>query len=372
MDIKLEELSVRDLTNNYVDNNEGGVTGFDGKLDIRPAYQREFIYTPALRDEVIRTVAKGFPLNIMYWADIGNGGFEIIDGQQRTISICQYVVGFFSVEFEKDKPLYFHSLPANIQEKILDYKLTVYQCTGTESEKLDWFKTINIAGKPLTDQELRNAVYTGSWIADAKRYFSKTACAAHNLYGDYLTGAAIRQDYLETAIDWISNRDGVSIEEYMSKHQHDADASELWQYFQEVFGWVTRTFSNTASDRKKLMKGQPWGYFFNQYKDNTYNAKQIEDRIVDLIDDDEVKANKGIYLYLLSGHKKHLSLRAFSDKEKQKMFQQQAGVCPSCEEKFELAQMDADHITPWTKGGKTTLENGQMLCRPCNAHKSDK
>ena len=372
MDITLVKISVKELTKNYVDNNEGGVTGLDGKLDIRPAYQREFIYSPELRDEVIRTVSKGFPLNIMYWADIGNDSFEIIDGQQRTISICQYVAGFFSVEFERDKPLYFHSLPANLQQQILDYELTVYQCTGSESEKLDWFKTINIAGKPLTNQELRNAVYTGTWIADAKRYFSKTNCAAHNLYGDFLTGTAIRQEYLETAIDWIADRDGMMIEQYMSKHQHDEDASELWQYFQEVFGWVTRIFSNHASERKKLMKGQPWGFFYNEYKDNQYNAKQLEERIIELIDDEEVKANKGIYQYLLSGQQKHLSLRAFSEKDKQKMYQTQGGVCPRCDNKFELSQMNADHIIPWVKGGQTILSNGQMLCRPCNATKSDK
>lgn len=372
MDIQLAKITVKDLTENYEDNNEGGVKGLNGKLDIRPPYQREFVYAPAQRDEVIRTISKGFPLNIMYWAHTGNGNYEIIDGQQRTISICQYIAGNFSVEFEEDKPLYFHSLPANTKETMLDYELTVYKCQGTDSEKLDWFKTINIAGKPLTDQELRNAVYTGTWVTDAKRYFSKTNCAASNMYGDYLTGSAIRQEYLETAIAWIADRDGISVEEYMSKHQHDEDASELWQYFQEVFGWVTRTFSNTAKERQRLMRGQPWGVYYNQYGDNSYNAKQLEEQIKALIADDEVEAKKGIYLYLLSDNKKYLNLRAFSDKDKQQMYQRQNGDCNRCNKNFELSQMDADHVVPWSAGGATNLENGQMLCRRCNNEKSDK
>ena len=372
MDIQLAKITVRELTQDYKDNNEGGVTGLGGKLDIRPLYQREFVYAPAQRDEVIRTVSKGFPLNIMYWARTGDDTFEIIDGQQRTISLCQYIASVFSVEFEEDKPQYFHSLPADIKETMLDYELTVYKCQGTDSEKLDWFKTINIAGKPLTDQELRNAVYTGTWVTDAKRYFSKTNCAASNMYGDYLTGTAIRQEYLETAISWVADRDGVSIEEYMSKHQHDEDASELWQYFQEVFGWVTRTFSNVAKERQRLMRGQPWGVYYNEFKDNQYNAKQLEGKIVELINDEEVEANKGIYLYLLSNNKKHLNLRTFSEKDKQKMFQTQGGVCPRCTKTFEFSQMDADHVVPWSAGGTTTLSNGQMLCRRCNNEKSDK
>ena len=372
MDIQLAKITVRELTQDYKDNNEGGVTGLGGKLDIRPLYQREFVYAPAQRDEVIRTVSKGFPLNIMYWARTGDDTFEIIDGQQRTISLCQYIASVFSVEFEEDKPQYFHSLPADIKEMMLDYELTVYKCQGTDSEKLDWFKTINIAGKPLTDQELRNAVYTGTWVTDAKRYFSKTNCAASNMYGDYLTGTAIRQEYLETAISWVADRDGVSIEEYMSKHQHDEDASELWQYFQEVFGWVTRTFSNVAKERQRLMRGQPWGVYYNEFKDNQYNAKQLEGKIVELINDEEVEANKGIYLYLLSNNKKHLNLRTFSEKDKQKMFQTQGGVCPRCTKTFEFSQMDADHVVPWSAGGTTTLSNGQMLCRRCNNEKSDK
>ena len=211
MDIELHNITVRDLVQNYQDNKENGVSGFGGKLNIRPPYQREFVYSEKQREAVIDTVTRGFPLNTMYWAVILDG-FEIIDGQQRTVSLCQYVDGVFSY---KDR--YFHNLQADEQERILGYTLTVYQCQGTDSEKLGWFRTINIAVEKLTDQELRNAVYAGSWTADAKRYFSKTQCAAAQLGDKYMQGSPIRQDYLETVIDWASSG---RIEEYMAQHQH--------------------------------------------------------------------------------------------------------------------------------------------------------
>ncbi|MCK5537802.1 MAG: DUF262 domain-containing protein, partial [Bacteroidales bacterium] len=247
MNIELKEITVRELTNGYEDNEEAGVVGFNGKLDIRPPYQREFIYKDKQRDAVIDTITKEFPLNVMYWAVREDGNFEVIDGQQRTISICQYVNGDFAYMFR-----YFHNLSNDEQEQILGYKLMVYVCSGTDSEKLQWFKTINIAGEKLTEQELRNAVYAGSWVSDAKRYFSKNGCAAYGIGGDYLTGSAIRQEYFETAIKWISLG---NIETYMSKHQHDPNASALWRYFQDVISWVEATFPNK---RKKFMKGIDW------------------------------------------------------------------------------------------------------------------
>ena len=226
MKIELKEITVRDLTNGYEDNEENGVLGFGGQLDIRPPYQREFIYKDKQRDAVINTIIKDFPLNVMYWAVREDGNYEVIDGQQRTISICQYVEGDFA--FNKR---YFHNLQKDEQEQILNYKLMVYLCSGADSEKLEWFRTINIAGEKLTDQELRNAVYSGSWVSDAKRYFSKTGCAAYGIASDYVNGSPIRQDYLETAIKWISDD---NIEQYMAEHQHDPNASALWIYFQSV------------------------------------------------------------------------------------------------------------------------------------------
>jgi uncharacterized protein with ParB-like and HNH nuclease domain len=215
MKIELKEITVRELADGYEDNAEEGVVGFGGKLDIRPPYQREFIYKDKQRDAVINTVTKDFPLNVMYWAVRDDGNYEIIDGQQRTISVCQYVEGDFSVKvgsFPENRA--YHNLQNDEREQILNYKLTVYLCSGTDSERLEWFKTINIAGEELTNQELLNAVYHGSWVSDAKRHFSKSNCPAYGLGNDYLSGAVNRQDYLEKAINWISNG---NIESYMSR-----------------------------------------------------------------------------------------------------------------------------------------------------------
>jgi len=243
MDIELKNITVGELVESYKDNQEAGVVGFGGKLNIRPPYQREFVYNDKQRQAVIDTLTRSFPLNTMYWA-VTPGGFEIIDGQQRTVSICQYVDGVFSY---KDR--YFHNLQQDEKDAILDYQLTVYQCQGTDSEKLDWFRTINIAGEKLMDQELRNAVYAGSWTADAKRYFSKTQCAAWQLADKYMNGSPIRQDYLETAISWINDGD---IEAYMATHQHDKNANPLWLYFQAVISWVKATFSKYRKEMKGI------------------------------------------------------------------------------------------------------------------------
>ena len=360
MKIQLKEITVRELTNCFKDNAEAGVVGYDGKLDIRPPYQREFIYKDKQRDAVIDTITKEFPLNVMYWAVREDGGFEIIDGQQRTISVCQYVNGDFSVD-----GLAFHNLTNDKKEQILDYKLTVYFCSGADSEKLEWFKIINIAGEKLTDQELRNAVYSGSWVSDAKRYFSKSGCAAYGIGSDYLNGSPIRQEYLETAIKWIS--DG-KIEDYMSKHQHDQNANALWIYFQSVITWVSTTFT----EKRKFMKGVDWGTLYNIYKDENYNTEKIEEETGKLILDDDVTKKSGIYSYILTRNEKYLSIRAFSDATKQKVYEKQKGVCIKCKEKFEIEEMEADHIKPWHEGGKTVEENCQMLCKECNRRKSGK
>lgn len=360
MNITLKEITVRDLVKDYQDLAENGVTGYGGKLDIRPPYQREFIYKDKQREAVIDTVSKNFPLNVMYWAVRPDGGLEVIDGQQRTISICQYVKGDFAFNM-----LYFHNLPADRQEEILNYKLMVYFCEGTDSEKLEWFKTINIAGEELTEQELRNAVYHGSWVYDAKRYFSKTGCPAYGLAGDYLLGSAIRQDYLETALWWMSKG---NIDIYMANHQHDPNASELWLYFQNVINWVKVTFPVY----RKEMKGIEWGYLFNEFGKKAFDAKKLEKEIAALMQDDDVTNKKGIYAYVLDGKEKHLNIRAFTPTQKRKMYEEQKGVCPYCKKQFELSEMEADHITPWHEGGKTELSNGQMLCKDCNRRKSGK
>ena len=364
MKIELKNITIRELTNGFEDNEEEGVVGFGGKLDIRPPYQREFIYKDKQRDAVIDTVTKEFPLNVMYWAVREDGNFEIIDGQQRTISVCQYIEGDFSVDFSGNK-LAFHNLPDDKKEQILNYELTIYFCSGTDSEKLEWFKIINIAGEKLTDQELRNAVYSGSWVSDAKRYFSKNGCAAYGIGSDYLNGSPIRQEYLETAIRWLSNG---KIEDYMSKHQHDQNASALWRYFQDVITWASTTFTK----KRKFMKGVDWGTLYNTYKDENYNTKKIEEETEKLILDDDIKKKSGIYPYILTRDEKCLSIRAFSDAERQKVYEKQKGVCVACKEKFEIEEMEADHITPWHEGGKTIEKNCQMLCKECNRRKSGK
>ena len=358
MNIELKEITVRDLTTGYKDNAEDGVIGYQGKLDIRPPYQREFVYGDKERNAVINTVQKDFPLNVMYWAVREDGNFEIIDGQQRTISLCQYVNNDFSIN-----GLAFHNLPKDKQEQILEYKLMVYFCSGTDSEKLDWFQTINIAGKELTNQELRNAVYSGSWVTDAKRYFSKNS--RPKIGDDYLSGSANRQEYLETAIDWISNG---QIKEYMSEHQHDPTAIDLWNYFQSVINWVKAVFPKY----RREMKGIEWGILYNDFKDQKFDPKILEQEVSKLMEDDDVGNKKGIYIFVLTRKEKFLNIRAFSPNQKREAYERQKGICPVCKEHFEIEQMEGDHITPWHEGGKTSAENCQMLCKEDNRRKSGK
>ncbi|MBK8775837.1 MAG: DUF262 domain-containing protein [Chitinophagaceae bacterium] len=358
MNIELKEITVRELTNGYQDNEENGVVGYGGKLDIRPPYQREFIYKDKQRDAVINTITKNFPLNVMYWAVREDENYEVIDGQQRTISISQFVEGDFAY-----KNRYFHNLQKDEQEQVLNYKLMVYLCSGTDSEKLEWFKTINIAGEKLTEQELRNAVYSGSWVADAKRYFSKNGCAAYGLGSDYLNGAPIRQDYLETTIKWISKD---NIEKYMAEHQHEPNANDLWLYFQSIISWIKVVFPKY----RREMKGINWGFLYNSFKDQKLNHKKIENEISNLMQDEDVTNKKGIYEYVLTRNERHLNIRAFSDNQKREAYERQKGICPVCTEHYEIEGMEGDHITPWHEGGKTSADNCQMLCKDDNRRKS--
>lgn len=357
MKIQLHRISVQELTAGYEDNEEAGVVGYGGKLDIRPPYQREFIYKDKQRDAVIETVLKNFPLNVMYWAVRDDGGYEVIDGQQRTISICQYVVGDFSYQGR-----YFYNLQADEKEKILGYELMVYFCSGTDSEKLEWFQTINIAGAQLTNQELRNAVYSGPWVTDAKRYFSKTGCPAYGLGSRYVNGELNRQAYLETAIDWINDGD---IKGYMARRQHDPNANELWLYFQAVIAWVQATYPSYRQE----MKTVAWGELYNKYKGVPLDSKKLDAEVTRLMLDEDVERKKGIYSYLLDGKEKHLSIRAFSPAMRREAYERQKGICPDCGNHFALEAMEADHITPWHEGGRTTAANCQMLCMEDNRRK---
>jgi len=357
MRIELKEITVRELIDGYLDSGNDGVIGYGGSLDIRPPYQREFIYKDKQREAVIDTINKSFPLNVMYWAVRDEGGFEVMDGQQRTISICQYVEGDFSLN-----GMYFDNLKSDQQDRILNYRLMIYQCEGTDSEKLDWFRTINIAGEKLTDQELLNAVYSGPWVSDAKRYFSKNDCAAYNLGKDYLIGVPNRQDYLETTIKWINND---SIEDYMARNQHSPNANELWLYYQNVISWVRVVFPKY----RREMKGVGWGFLYNTYKNGKYDSKKLEARTATLMMDDDITNKKGIYEYLLSGNEKHLNVRAFTDSQKREAYERQKGNCVVCKKHFDISEMEADHITPWVDGGKTNADNCNMLCKHDNRRK---
>jgi hypothetical protein len=366
MKIKQKNISIRELIEKYEDNEEEGVFGFGGKLNIRPPYQREFVYDDKKRNDVINTVVNNYPLNAMYWADLNNNKYEIIDGQQRTVSICKYVASEFSF---KDK--YFHNLQKDQQKSIMDYSLMVYFCSGTDSEKLEWFKTINIAGEELEDQELRNAVFHGSWVTDAKRYFSKTGCPAYSIGSDYLSGKPIRQDYLEIAIKWISNN---NINEYMATNQNKSKAIQLWSYYQNVISWIESTFH---IKRKKLMKGVPWGDLYNQYKNKNLDPNKLEKEIEKLINDEDVTNQKGIYSFVLTRDQSKLNIRPFSDLIKQRVYEKQKGKCWNkyClggKRRFDITEMEADHIKPWSKDGKTEEKNCQMLCKECNSKKSSK
>ena len=371
MKIELHKIKISEVVKDYKDSAEEGVTAFGGKLDIRPKYQREFVYSGKQRDEVIRTVKNGFPLNVMYWVKKDDGNFEVLDGQQRTISIAQFVNGDFSIEFN-GRIAMFHNLTREEQEQILNYDLMIYHCEGTDNEKLDWFKIINISGEKLTYQELRNAVYTGPWLSDAKLKFSKSNCAAYLLANDggsLVSGSPIRQEYLETVIIWISNaKSGEEIENYMAKHQHDKNADELWKYFQNVIEWVRNNFINY----RKEMSSVNCGELYNEFNGKKLDSEKLEKEIKELMQDEDVTKKSGIYPYVLTRKERYLSIRAFTPNMKREGYERQGGVCPVCKKEFAINEMEADHINPWHDGGRTVAENCQMLCKEDNRTKSGK
>ncbi len=365
MKIELHTIPIRDLVEGFEDNNEKGIVGYGGKLNIRPPYQREFVYKDKQRDEVINSIFKEFPLNVMYWVENEQGTYELLDGQQRTLSICMYHENAFFVDVDGTLKT-FSNLNKDEENRFMDYSLQIYICKdGTDTEKLNWFKIINIAGETLTDQEMRNAVYTGPWITAAKLKFSKSTCVARRLGERYMSGSPIRQDYLQTVLKWISNN---NIEQYMGLHQHDDNADREWQYFQNVIHWI----ENIYPKYRKEMKGLPWGDYYNHYKENYYPATKMEEEVTRLMMDDDVTNKKGIYEYLLSNDESKLNIRVFTDNMKREAYERQEGICISCHQHFEIEEMEGDHITPWSQGGKTTADNCQMLCKHCNRIKSNK
>lgn len=363
MNIDPITVTVGELVEGYSDDGEGGVVGFGGMLDIRPPYQREFVYKDKQRDDVIRSVLAGFPLNVMYWAARPDGTHEVLDGQQRTISICQYVNGEFSISER-----YFNNQPDDVQDRIRDYQLTVYLCNGEPSEKQAWFRIVNIAGEELTDQELRNAIYPGPWLADAKRHFSRQNCAAQNLADGYVKVGPVRQGLLETAIKWVS---GGNIEDYMGLHQNDSNADELWSHFRTVIEWVQYTFPH----KRPMMRDVDWGPAYAKHGNDVVDPDRLESEIHQLVSlkkpgiENVIGKLSGVYLYVLDGDERHLNLRTFTKTQKMAAYERQGGKCSYCGKHVEFGEMEGDHIKPWKDGGLTIDDNLQMLCRQCNREK---
>ncbi len=373
--MKIEQINVTvgEVVKGYVNNEEQGVRGYDGLLDIRPPYQREFIYNDKEQQAVINTVLHGYPLNVMYWVkrnDDAECPYEVMDGQQRTLALCEYVAGKYSFEFKN-----FFNQPADIQKRILDYPLTVYVCEGEHSEKLEWFKTINIAGKALNEQEIRNAIYAGPFVSDAKRHFSKSNCGAYKLGKDLVNGTPIRQDFLKKALEWMAeheNREGKAQNpvSYMAQHQHDPNANNLWTYFQNVLNWAITNFE--MKKFKKIMKGLDWALYYDKYHNETLDTVEMAKQISALMRDGEIQRQSGIIPYVLTGDEQHLDLRAFPEDIKLAVWEKQNHICPLCGKEYDFEFMEGDHIKPWREGGRTVIENCQMLCRDCNRHKGAK
>ncbi len=389
MKINLKPILVKEIIKNYKDSAEEGVLGYDGKLNIRPAYQREFVYKDEQRNEVIRTVMRGypstaFPLNVMYWAKTNEDHFELIDGQQRTISLCQYANNEFSIIID-GIPKNFDNLSQEKKDYFLNYELQVYVCSGTPEQRLEWFSIINIAGEPLTPQELLNANYTGPWLSSAKRYFMKSNSAAYGLANKYIDIEAnqSRGKGLETAIKWISND---NVKQYMADHQNDGDADALWLHFRKVIDWVQNTFT----DYYREMKGLNWGQLYDKYHQQTYDHKKVSEQIQELHGDPYVKNSKGIFEYILGGSddKKLLDVRVFDDPIKRSVYASQTKIakakgksnCSNCSighhanksKIWSLEEMEADHVSAWIKGGATDVKNCEMLCMTHNRAKGNR
>lgn len=377
--IKISEM----IEGYYEDDNTSRVVALGGKLDVRPEYQREYVYKEKERDAVINTILNGFPLNIMYFVDRLDGTFEVLDGQQRIISICRYAQNQFSVKIPAatggHNPTNYPNLPAEgktfSKEAFLNYELTVYICDGTDQEKLDWFQVINIAGVTLENQEILNALYHGAWLTDAKSVFSRKNCAAYKHYGKYMSGDYIRQKYLETVFSWkaadegFTGRDAIRL--YMQAHRQDPDANDLWNYYESIFKWVQNNFGK-AIDRS--MNGVAWGLLYNEHKNDNLDPTYLQKRMKELLADKEVDKNSGIYQYLLEGEtrkaEKYLNLRQFEKDDCLTRYHEQGGKCAICGQPFDFKDMHGDHRKPWCKGGKTEYSNLDMLCVPCNLKKN--
>lgn len=389
MELKRTVIKIRDIVAGY--NNDiltHEVTAMNGKLNIRPKYQREFVYSDRKQKAVIDSIIHGYPLNILYWVDLGDEHYEVMDGQQRLMSICNFVNNEFTYDFDGLGTMAFSNLDTykDLQDKILDYELDVYICTGTDSEKMAWFSRINTQGEKLTDQELRNAVYSGDWVTELKKLFSyekgrgvRLADFDDKEKAPLLNGKPIRQEYLERALEFIALKNGQTVDEYMAEHKGDADCADVYRYFSEIITWVRTTFV----DYNAGLKGIDYGKIYKDTKEGKYDhaeahngPKAVKARFSELTEDDEVTAKlQGIDLFLMTGEEKNLNLRSFDKKTIKKVYEKQNHMCPMCvkegnNREYSLSEMEADHAIPWSKGGKTTESNCVLLCLHHNRTKS--
>ncbi|GHT89131.1 hypothetical protein FACS1894137_17950 [Spirochaetia bacterium] len=376
MNTTLKTYTVREIVDGFIYNElEGkGLFGLSGKLLIQPEYQRNYIYADGRRDTaVIESILKGYPLGLLYFNNVDAAHFEVLDGQQRITSIGRFTTGKFAYKDQNGREQIFNSLPADMQKKIMESTLLVYHCEGEESEIKDWFKTINIVGVPLNGQELLNAIYSGPFVTAAKAEFSNSQNANIRTWGFYVKGTALRQDFLATALDWVSKG---NVDGYMSAHRTNSDITELKTYFNAVIDWISGVFD----DGEKEMCGLEWGRLYETYHGKSYDHSKISAVVQKLYADPYVKNRRGIFEYVLGGETdtKLLEIRIFDEATKQTVFKQQNGLCPLCEldpksmgKVYKLAEMDADHVTAWSKGGATALANCQMLCKSHNRAKGN-
>ena len=383
------EWTVADICKGFVYNElEGkGLFGLDGKLTIQPEYQRHYIYNDGKKDvAVIESILNRYPLGLIYFNLTANGQYEVLDGQQRITSIGRFVTGKFSIEDENGNIQYFSGLPEEQQKLILESKLLVYVCQGEEKEVKEWFKTINIVGVPLNEQELRNAIYSGTFVNAAKKVFSNSQNAEIHKWGHYVKGDVKRQEVLKVALEWVCASRGMTVDAYMSQHRHDTQITELENYFRSVIDWVATTFTMVENN----MCGIEWGRLYETYHTTPYSIEHITERVKTLLEDDAVRCSRNIYEYVLGGEQQHalLDVRFFDDKDKKAAFKRQTekaqkeGVsnCPLCAigdnnnrtRIYKINEMDADHVTAWSKGGATTLDNCEMLCKSHNRAKGNK
>lgn len=380
------EISVKEICDGFVYNKlQGkGLFGLSGKLTIQPEYQRNYIYADGKRDvAVIESILKGYPLGLIYFNTVSADKFEVLDGQQRITSVGRFVTNKFAVKDESGMEQIFESIAKDKQEKILNTKLLIYECEGTESEIKEWFRTINISGVPLTNQELLNAVYSGPFVTLGKEEFSNSQNANIQKWSAYISGSENRQEYLERALEWVSKN---NIGDYMSRHRFDTNITELKNYFTSVIDWVSTVFTDVESE----MKGLEYGRLYETYHKKPYNSKTVSDQVKKLYADPYIKTRKGIFEYILGGSvdTKLLEVRVFDDATKKSVYAKQRteaekkGIsnCPLCAVSnntnktkiWTLAEMDADHVSAWSKGGATDIKNCEMLCKTHNRAKGNK